>query len=65
MRPSGIGLALLGVILAYVAWSHLPTLDHPYLPGWDEAARLELLRHGRTEEPLSTVSWPRIEVTPR
>ncbi len=31
------GLVILGFVLGYVAWTHLPTLDHDYLPGWDEA----------------------------
>jgi 4-amino-4-deoxy-L-arabinose transferase-like glycosyltransferase len=32
-----MGLVLLGVVLVYTAWCHLPDLDHSYLPGWDEA----------------------------
>jgi hypothetical protein len=40
------------VILAYVAWSHLPTLDHSYLPGWDEAVHAavagNLVKHPMT-----------------
>lgn len=36
-RPTAAGLFILGVILGWTTWCHLPSLDHCYLPGWDEA----------------------------
>ena len=51
-RPSAIGILLLGIILVYAAWTHLPELDHAYLPGWDEAVHAtvagNLLKHPLT-----------------
>jgi len=36
-RASWQGMILLAAVLALAAWSHVDTLDHDYLPGWDEA----------------------------
>ncbi len=50
-KPTKTGIGLLGLVLVFACWIHLPSLGHPYLPGWDEAVHAAVAAN-LTRHPL-------------